>query len=154
MKKEDRLFFGGLFSLTLSLFLLPFGLYLMPAAWLGLQYSVPDFILNLILWMQVTFHTTYGWAFVSVARLFVLPGFFFGVVTYLISRRFNKIKLERELGVEKQESDDTVPHQASEKMNDDIKSSLILLLKIISIAAFIFILMNAMQLLIASPPPG
>jgi len=154
MKKEDKLFFGGLFSLTLSLFLTPFGFYLMPAAWFGWQYTVPDFILNFVLWMQVTFHTTYGWAFISVARLFVLPGIFFGVVTYLISRRFNKMKLEREQGVEKQALDDVVSHQTSEKMNDEIKNSLILLLKIAGIAAFIFIFMNAMQLLISSPPPG
>jgi len=93
MKKEDKLFFLGLFSLTLSLFLTPFGIYLLPAAWLGWQYSVPDFVLNLTLWMQVTFHTTYGWAFVSVARLFFLPGLFFGSVTYLISRRVSQMKL-------------------------------------------------------------
>lgn len=154
MKKEDRLFFGGLFSLTLSLFLFPFGLYLMPAAWLGIEYSVPDFILNFVLWMQVTFHTTYGWAFVSVARLFFLPGVFFGIVAYLISRRLDKLKLEREQGVEKQVLDDAISHQTSEKINDEIKSSLILLLKITGIAAFIFIFMNAMQLLISSPPPG
>lgn len=151
IKKEDKLFFGGLFSLTLSLFLIPFGLYLMPAAWFGLQYSVPDFILNFVLWMQVTFHTTYSWAFVLVARLFVVPGIFFGVVTYLISWRLNKIKLEKEQGMDKAIVDAAVSPQASEKMNEEIKKTLMLLLKIICIAAFIFIFMNAMQLLISSP---
>ncbi|MDF1685007.1 MAG: hypothetical protein P1U36_10190 [Legionellaceae bacterium] len=148
MKKEDKLFFVGLFSLTLSLFLTPFGLYLMPAAWLGWQYSVPDFVLNLILWTQVTFHTTYGWAFVSVARLFVLPGVFFGAVAYLISHRFSKMKLEAEESVDERELEDVVTHQTAEKTKD----SLILLLKITGIAAFIFIFVNVMQMLIAVTP--
>lgn len=154
MKKEDKLFFLGLFSLTLSLFLIPFGLYLMPAAWLGWQYSVPDFVFDLILWTQVTFHTTYGWAFVSVARLFVLPGVFFGAVAYLISRRSSKIKLQEENSVDERVLEDAAAHQAAEKMHEETKDSLILLLKITGIAVFIFVFVNAMQMLISVTPPG
>jgi hypothetical protein len=150
MKKEDKLFFLGLFSLTLSLFLTPFGFYLMPAAWLGWQYSVPDFVLNLTLWMQVTFHTTYGWAFLSVARLFLLPGLFFGVTAYFISRRLSQMKLEAEEGVHDHELEDMIAHKSAEKTHEETKDSLILLLKIIGIAAFIFIFVNGMQMLISS----
>jgi len=150
MKKEDKLFFLGLFSLTLSLFLTPFGIYLLPAAWLGWQYSVPDFVLNLTLWMQVTFHTTYGWAFVSVARLFFLPGLFFGAVTYLISRRVSQMKLEAEESVDEREVEDMIAHKSAEKTHEETKDSLILLLKITGIAAFIFIFVNGMQMLISS----
>jgi|TARA_R110002126_G_scaffold291755_1_gene456913 hypothetical protein len=153
MKKEDKLFFLGLFSLTFSLFLTPFGFYLMPAAWFGWQYTVPDFVLNLILWTQVTFNTTYGWAFISVARLFFLPGLFFGATAYLISRRLNKMKLEAEEGVHEPELEDVIAHESAEKTHEETKDSLILLLKITGIAAFIFVLVNGMQMLIAATPP-
>lgn len=154
MHKEDKLFFWGLFTLTLSLFLIPFGFYLLPAAWLGWQYSIPEFILNFTLWMQTTFHTTYGWAFVWVARLIFLPGIFFGVVAYSISRRLNKMKLESEGEIEENEEEEEVlTHKASEELNKETKDSLMLLLKIAGIAALVFVVANAIQMVISVAPP-
>jgi membrane protein insertase Oxa1/YidC/SpoIIIJ len=153
MKKEDKLFFLGLLTLTLSLFLIPFGFYLLPAAWFGWQYSIPEFILNFTLWMQVTFHTTYGWAFVWVARLIFLPGIFFGIVAYSISRRLNKMKLEVEEHTEMSAEEEELAHKASEKLKEETKDSLMLMLKIAGIAALIFVIANAMQMVISVTPP-
>lgn len=153
MKQEDKLFFLGLFTLVLSLFLIPFGFYLLPAAWLGWQYNIPDFILNFTLWMQVTFHTTYGWAFVWVARLIFLPGIFFGVVAYLISRKLDKLKLEAEGEAEGIEEEDISAHKKNQKLQKETQDSLMLLLKIAGIAALVFIVANAVQMVLSSPPP-
>jgi membrane protein insertase Oxa1/YidC/SpoIIIJ len=153
MKQEDKLFFLGLFTLVLSLFLIPFGFYLLPAAWLGWQYEIPNFILNFTLWMQVTFHTTYGWAFVWVARLIFLPGIFFGVVAYLIARRLNKLKLEAEEVIEVSNEDEVQTHKETQKIQKETQDSLMLLLKIAGIAALIFIVANAVQMVISAPPP-
>jgi len=153
MKQEDKLFFWGLFTLVLSLFLIPFGFYLLPAAWLGWQYNIPDFILNFTLWMQVTFHTTYGWAFVWVARLIFLPGIFFGVAAYLISRRLSKLKLEAEGVIEASEDEEVLLHKETQKLKKETQDSLMLLLKIAGIAALTFIVANAVQMVISAPPP-
>lgn len=153
MKKEDKLFFLGLLTLTLSLFLIPFGFYLLPAAWFGWQYSVPEFILNFTLWMQVTFHTTYGWAFVWVARLIFLPGIFFGIVAYSIAHRLNKMKLEVDEHAHMSVEEEELAYKTSEKLKEETKDSLMLLLKIAGIAALIFVIANAMQMVISVTPP-
>ena len=154
MKKEDILFLWGLFTLALSLFLVPFGFYLLPAAWLGWQYSIPEFILNITLWMQVTFHTTYGWAFIWVARFIFLPGIFFGIVAYLISRRLNKMKLEVEEAAETSTEEDELAHKkATAELKKGTQDSLMLLLKIAGIAALIFAIANAIQMVISVAPP-
>lgn len=152
MKKDDKLFFWGLFALTVSLFLVPFGFYLLPAAWFGWEYSVPEFILNFTLWLQVTFHTTYSWAFVWVARLIFLPGIFFGIVAYLISRRLDKMKLETEHKTEMSTEEEELAYKTTEKLKEETKDSLMLLLKIAGIAALIFVIANAMQMVISAPP--
>jgi len=153
MKKEDKLFFLGLFALIVSLFLVPFGFYLLPAAWFGWEYSIPEFILNFTLWMQVTFHTTYSWAFVRVARLIFLPGIVFGIVAYLISRRLSKMKLEKEEENRLSEEEIALSHKSAEERTKETQDSLMLLLKIVGIAILIFIVVNAIQMVLSATPP-
>lgn len=55
MEKNDRYFIMSLISLAASLFLLPLALYLLPNAWFGWSYHLPDFILSSNDWLQDNF---------------------------------------------------------------------------------------------------
>lgn len=147
MKKEDKLFFLGLVTFVLSLFLIPFGLYLAPAALLGFEYTIPDFIVNLVLWVQVSFHATYIWSFFWVVRMFVWPGIFFAAVTYFISRYLNKLKFEEQEGVNERE----VPSARSvAERQEKTKDTVALVFKVIGAGMLVVVLINIVLMIMTA----
>lgn len=149
MKKEDKLFFWGIFTVTLSFFLVPLALYLFPAAWFGWEYTVPQFIINLTLWIQVTFHITYRWAFLKVMRLIFLVGFLFGIIAYAIAHRLGKMKIEAEEHINMSAEEKAEAYKKAEQKRKETSDSLILLLKIAAIASLVFFFANIMHIIIS-----
>lgn len=87
MKQDDQYFFVGLVSFVFALFLIPFAVYLFLAALLEWNYPLPDFVIQLNLWIQVHFALEFRDALWWIVRLFAFPGFFFSALAFFSARR-------------------------------------------------------------------
>ena len=150
MEREDKLFFLGLLSLIFSLFLFPFVAYLFPAVWLGWEYLIPDFVVDISLWIQTTFHITYLMAFHWFFRGVLFFAIFFGVVAYLIARHTTHLQRTLEAMHEEETSDtsnisDTSESERLENMKEGGKDSFKFFLKMVVIISLVFVVGNIMQ---------
>ena len=140
MKREDRLFLMGLVALVCSLFLFPFVAYLFPAVWLGWKYSMPNFVLDTTLWIEVTFNTTYTMA--------LLAAVFFGVTAYLIAHHMSQLQAKLDSTEEAPQMARSVSTQA--KQNS--KEGVLFFLKMVVIIALVFIVSDVIQWAISFSP--
>ncbi len=139
MKREDQLFLLGLVSLLLSLFLFPFVVYLFPAVWLGWEYRIPDFVVNISLWIQLVFHTTYDKAFLWFFRLSFFSAIGFGVIAYKISHRISQLQAE----INKEEDEKALTF--SMKVKESGSDSVIFFLKMVVIIGLVFVVSDMIQ---------
>lgn len=82
MERNDQFFLLGLISLAVSLFLFPLALYVLPQAWLGWTYHIPDFLLNFNDYLQDSFGITHEKASWVIFYLLFLLGLIFASVAY------------------------------------------------------------------------
>lgn len=144
MKHEDRLFILGLVSLIFSLFLFPFVAYLFPAVWLDWQYHMPDFVLNMTLLLQDTFHIAYALALRWILRLSFLAAVFFGVIAYIISHRINRLQQAADEAIET-ETILPKPSKIAKFRKQNNQESVLFFLKLVVIFMLVFIVSDVIQ---------
>jgi len=147
MKKEDKLFFSGLFFLTLTLFLFPFTAYLFPKAVLGWEYYIPDAIVSLVVRIHVILHISYELAFLYFMLFLFSLSLFTGLLAYLTAHKLSQMELQ-------QETQDKSPAPITKKVKQNSRESTSLVLKMIFFITLVFIVANVIQWAISSPPPG
>ncbi|MCH9762730.1 MAG: hypothetical protein K0U24_00620 [Gammaproteobacteria bacterium] len=164
MKREDQLFFLGLVSLVLSLFLFPFGAYLFPAVWLGWEYHIPSFVLHASAWIQATFNMPYLDAFRWFFRLTFVFGILFAVIAYFISHHITKLKTEAEAEAERLEHAEYEEHAAPDDLNIEItrdisgkpqestKDTVLFFIKMVVILTLVFIVSDMIEWAISFTP--
>lgn len=142
MGREDKFFLLGLLSLTFSFFLFPFAAYLFPAVWLGWEYKIPTFVVDIVLWMQVFFNTSYPFAFLWFFRITVLLALAFGGCAYFISRHITKIE---EAIRHQRDHEEVEVKKPLMNINQEKRESLFFFLKMVAMISFIFMISMAIQ---------
>ena len=123
MKRDDQYFFVGLISFLMALFLIPCGVFIIPAAFLGVVYYIPPFITGCSSFVQSFFYLDYMGSLRFIARICFLSGLFCAVLAYFTSGKLSRnIKIEEYI----HEKDDPAELQ---RIKDDRREFLIMLLK-------------------------
>ncbi len=141
MKREDQLFFIGLLSLLISLFLFPFVAYLFPVVWLGFEYRMPDFVLDIVLWIEGAFHLNYSLALRWFFRCIFLAAALFGFVAYRIAHHISVLQAEADLT----ETEMKAVEKISVKAKQSSKESVRFFLKMVVILSLVFIVSDVIQ---------
>ncbi len=148
MKEEDKLFWVGLVSLVFSLFLFPFVVYLFPAVWLGWEYRIPGFVVDMTLWMQGFFHTSYAHAFLWFFRLTFFLAILFGVLAYWAAHTLTKLQAM----INKEEDHESLT--LSMKAKESSRESVLFFLKMVVIIGLVFVVSDMIQWAISFSPPA
>jgi ATP/ADP translocase len=88
--EHNKLFIFGMICLATSLGLFIFCLYILPYFIWELGYNIPDFILNLLAKYQEDYHYSSAASKTIVWFLFFIPCIITGIISYFISRYFDK----------------------------------------------------------------
>ncbi len=87
MDREDKFFVLSLLSLAVSLFLFPLALYLLPQAWLGWVYHMPDFITAFSEYVQLSWGVSEDGALWVVVSILFFWGVIFSFIAYYAARQ-------------------------------------------------------------------
>lgn len=141
MKQDDKLFIIGLTALVLSLFLFPFALYLFPMAWLGWQYTVPSFVIDFTIFLEVLFSISYKMAFIWVMRVLFLLSVICGVTAYYISKRLGAdAHVEMKAIQQARSESDLFP----QRVKQSSRESVVLFIKLVFFASIVFLVARVM----------
>jgi len=147
MEHNDKFFLLGLVSLAVSLFLFPLALYILPEAYFGWTYHVPDFILNFNEYLQDSFGMTRNSASWTVFYFIFLIAVVFANVAY-----FAAIRTRHD--IKKQ-----IPHEQIDEAavrlkqaNQNRRETIFLVIKLILIMVLVFSIAEVVQWVIAISP--
>lgn len=148
--EEDRfehnhlLFIVCMLSLITSLSLLGFSLYLLPHAFWGFNYALPEFVFS---WEEYL-TDDYGLNPMGAKRWLFLFFFISGLITGLVAY-FTSNKIENEL-VELQEKKEYEDKEAKEEASEQL---FLFGVKLVLLISFIIFLVSFLEWLITSPRP-
>lgn len=86
---SHKLFITGMICLVLSLSLVLFGFYILPAVLFGWLYDIPAFIFTLIDWLRTDLEFSEMASDWLVLALFFIPGIIAGFIAYYASNKID-----------------------------------------------------------------
>jgi len=142
-QKNSTLFIIGLIALLLSLSLFAFSFYILPFLLFGWVYDVPEFVSVWREWLKLEYHFTHVAASWIILLTFIIPALICGYISYFASnyidnRIYNVVNRE-----------DLI---VSRRRQNYAQDSRVLLLKILSLAILIIIIITLLQWFISIPP--
>lgn len=147
MERNDKFFLLSLVSLAASLFLFPLALYLLPQAWLGWNYHIPDFLLNFNDYLQASFGLTHEKASWAIFYLLFLSGLIFSGLAYYAA-------IHTRIDVKK-----SLPHESTNEAEVRLKQAkqnnreiFVLVIKIFFISLLVFSMAEIVQWAISVSP--
>lgn len=125
---NQKMYIIGLTSLLISMMLFGLGAFILPRVVFGIAYNIPAFIFDWTNLIQVVYglsEKAAGWIILLVV---FLAGFFFSIVTYVVSHRIDSeiYHIEPEPVTEK-------------KPAKEIRETVLLVIKVLIIIAVIFL---------------
>lgn len=141
---NDKLFLCGMLCLAISLGLLFFSLYILPYFIWEWSYDIPDFILNLLAMYQDDYHYSSATSKTIVWLIFFIPCVLTGLVSYFISRYFDKKMYGPEINPQEDQE------KPAGELQKQIKESASLGGKILGLMVVIVVLIFLLQYLIQS----
>lgn len=142
-QQNSLVFIIGMISLLLCLCFLAFSFYILPYLLFSWVYSVPGLILFMREWFRELFNFTENGASWLVFLSFFLPALIFGYISQLSSNyiddRIYRIK------------ESTPLH--TEEIKKDVQETLGFGLKLFLLILLVFVVVLAIEWLVAKPPP-
>ena len=132
--QNDFYFILSLICMGCSAFFLPMALYIMPAAWLGWVYQIPDFVFAINSWAQSVFNVDENVASWIVVDLFFILFLLFSAASYYFSVKANE-------GFHKASQETSVNEDAlrSYREKQEQRETIMLVVKMILIIGLVFV---------------
>lgn len=140
---NSKLYILGMICLVLCLGLFFFSLYILPYLAWGLNYNVPDFVLDLISSFQDNYNYTDGASKLITWLIFFVPCVITGLISYFVSNHIDNNLYKSELKPEIEEEAPPTKH-----IGREIKESAGFGLKILGLMIVIIIAIFLLQYLI------
>ncbi|HAU0830353.1 TPA: hypothetical protein JBH46_14910 [Legionella pneumophila] len=136
---NSKLSVMGIICLIIFLVLFFFSLFIMPFLIWELHYNVPDFVSNMIAYLEDTYYSS-PVSKILVWLTFFIPCLITGYFSYYISRSIDKKNLLKDANIDEEQS-----KEISSVTNEQIKESASLGFKILILMAAIILIIFLLQ---------
>jgi hypothetical protein len=147
MERNDKFFLLGLVSLAVSLFLFPLAIYILPQAYFGWTYHIPDFISNFNEYLQDAFGMTRRSASWTVFYSIFLMAIVFANIAYFAAMRT------------RHDIKKSIPHENVDEAvvrlrqaNQNRRETIFLVVKLVLIMVLVFSIAEIVQWVVAMSP--
>ncbi|HAU0473385.1 TPA: hypothetical protein JBH00_13660, partial [Legionella pneumophila] len=130
----------GIICLIIFLVLFFFSVFIMPFLIWELHYNVPDFVSNMIAYLEDTYYYSSSVSKTLVWLTFFIPCLITGYFSYYISRSIDKKNLLKDANIDEEQS-----KEISSVTNEHIKESASLGFKILILMAAIILIIFLLQ---------
>ncbi|HAT8180835.1 TPA: hypothetical protein JA361_15640 [Legionella pneumophila] len=137
---NNKLFVVGIICLIIFLVLFFFSMFIMPFLIWELHYNVPDFVSNMIAYLEDEYYYSSPASKTFVWLTFFIPCLITGYLSYYISRHIDKKNLLKEASIDEEQS-----KAASSATNEQIKESASLGFKILILMVAIILIIFLLQ---------
>ncbi|HAU3942032.1 TPA: hypothetical protein ACT96X_002943 [Legionella pneumophila] len=137
---NNKLFVLGIICLIIFLVLFFFSIFIMPFLIWGLHYNVPDFVSNMIAYLEDKYYYSLPTSKTLVWLVFFIPSLIAGYLSYYISLYIDKKNFLKEKSIKEEQ----VKENSSET-NEQIKESASLGFKILILMVAILVVLFLLQ---------
>ncbi|HDV5711076.1 TPA: hypothetical protein RJD49_002798 [Legionella pneumophila] len=137
---NSKLSVMGIICLIIFLVLFFFSMFIMPFLIWELHYNVPDFVSNMIAYLEDTYYYSSPVSKTLVWLTFFIPCLITGYFSYYISRSIDKKNLLKDANIDEEQS-----KEISSVTNEQIKESASLGFKILILMAAIILIIFILQ---------
>ncbi|KTC90262.1 hypothetical protein OQJ18_04730 [Fluoribacter dumoffii] len=142
---NSKLYILGMICLVLCLGLFFFSLYILPFLLWGLNYNVPDFVLDLLSSLQDDYNYTPGASKLIAWLLFFVPSMITGLISYFVSNHIDNNLYKSEMNIE-----EVSEKPQGKQISKELKESAGFGLKILGLMILIVVVIFLLQYLIQS----
>ncbi len=136
---NSKLFVMGVICLIIFLVLFFFSMFIMPFLIWELHYNVPDFVSNMIAYLEDTYYYSSPVSKTLVWLTFFIPCLITGYFSYYISRSIDKKNLLKDANIDEEQSEE-ISSVTSEQIKESANLEFKILILMVAIILIIFLL--------------
>lgn len=136
---NSKLFVMGVICLIIFLVLFFFSMFIMPFLIWELHYNVPDFVSNMIVYLEDTYYYSSPVSKTLVWLTFFIPCLITGYFSYYISRSIDKKNLLKDANIDEEQSEE-ISSVTSEQIKESANLEFKILILMVAIILIIFLL--------------